>query len=292
MKEQEQVAFYNQVTWCWGLPLLLAACALPNLLEVIRVYRGLEEVLWGSLWWAAAFLLAGVACFLFTWRFRAVAGSKGMAVRRFLQPDLFLDWRRVNEAREGEMGMNRWLALESDAGKVNFGRMEVGKENYDLLRAVVREKLENASGSALDEAGNFLPLERRKVLFRMVLYMIPLIFLVVLVSGRRSASRTAVPDDVDMGLILYCGIRHERDVEKARAYLDNDTLKVAEWVLRHPEMVHPHQGRPWFGRDGREAYLVGCLKAGGFLDQVPGTAEEWLKRGGALSQAILRRIEG
>ena len=87
-----------------------------------------------------------------------------------------------------------------------------------------------------------------------------------------------------MGLILYCGIRHERNVEKARDYLDGDTIEFLERALKHPDLVKPY-GRILYGdssryleRYGREVYLVGCLKAGGLLKDVPGTAEDWLKK--------------
>ena len=78
-----------------------------------------------------------------------------------------------------------------------------------------------------------------------------------------------------MGLILYCGIRHERNVEKARDYLDGDTIEFLERALKHPDLVKPY-GRILYGdssryleRYGREVYLVGCLKAGGLLKDVP-----------------------
>lgn len=49
-----------------------------------------------------------------------------------------------------------------------------------------------------------------------------------------------------MGLILYCGIRHERNVEKARDYLDGDTIEFLERALKHPDLVKPY-GRILYG---------------------------------------------
>lgn len=48
----------------------------------------------------------------------------------------------------------------------------------------------------------------------------------------------------------------------------------------------------WNGMAG-EVYLVGCLKAGGLLKDVPGTAEDWLKKVEFYRPAhvILRRLE-
>ena len=88
-------------------------------------------------------------------------------------------------------------------------------------------------------------------------------------------------------------------MEKARNYLDGNTIEFLERALKHPDLVKPydriHDG-DFFScpeRYGRDAYLIGSLKAGGLLKDVPGTAEDWLNKGVFYrpAHAILRRLE-
>lgn len=298
MKGQRKDIFCNLAGWPWGLLLVMAACALPDLLKVIRVYRGLEEILWPNLLWAASVLLIGALCFFFMRRFQARVGESGITVTRFLRPPLFMDWRCVRHASCGRIGANEWLVLKSNDKMVKIGRMELGKGRYDLLCGMVKEKLRQFHQGALREDGEFLPLDSRKLMRRNILYMIPVALCCGWIGGSRP-SGADMPGREDMGLILYCGIRHERNVEKARNYLDGNTIEFLERALKHPDLVKPydriHDG-DFFScpeRYGRDAYLIGSLKAGGLLKDVPGTAEDWLNKGVFYrpAHAILRRLE-
>lgn len=173
MKGQQKDTFCNLAGWSWGLLLVMAACALPDLWKVIRVYRGLEEIGWENLLWAAFFLLAGVLCFFSMRQFQVKVGEDGITVTRFLRPPLFMDWRCIKSASCGSMGANEWLVLKSNDNMVKIGRMELGKGRYDLLCGMVKEKLRQVHQEALREDGEFLPLDKRKLMYRNILYIIP-----------------------------------------------------------------------------------------------------------------------
>ena len=126
-----------------------------------------------NLLWAAFFLLAGVLCFFSMRQFQVKVGEDGITVTRFLRPPLFMDWRCIKSASCGSMGANEWLVLKSNDNMVKIGRVELGKGRYDLLCGMVKEKLRQVHQEALREDGEFLPLDKRKLMYRNILYIIP-----------------------------------------------------------------------------------------------------------------------
>lgn len=68
------------------------------------------------------------------------------------------------------------LVLKSNDNMVKIGRVELGKGRYDLLCGMVKEKLRQVHQEALREDGEFLPLDKRKLMYRNILYIIPVLF--------------------------------------------------------------------------------------------------------------------
>lgn len=299
MKEEGSHVFRLNMAWRW-IPVIFVICACPDLWEAIRIYRGLGEVVWGRTLWAAMLLLTGAFYCFYYWRFRLNVDGAGIRVRHFLRPSLFLAWSCVTEAFQGKDGINEWLVLKSDAGKICAGKLELGKRRYGQLCSLVQERLTSTDQGALHEEGGFLPLDGREMKWERWRYhrCLPLL-LFCIIGALHPVDRDSLPEDMDIGLILYCGIRHERDVEKAASYLDGNTMELLAQALNRPEMILPWDEMPhgessrYFGRKEKEAYLVGCLKAGGLLKEVPGTAEQWLRYGRFYrpEHAILRRLD-
>lgn len=287
MGEKREQFFYCRGPLCWGAFLILLAVAYPDMAAVIRVYQGLGEIMWGRLIWAAFVVLLGGIYPFCLWGIRIKVNESGIGVEKLFKSSLpFVKWNGLKEVREGKMGMNRWLVLKSDGGKANIGMLEMGKKQYDLLCGLVEEFLQEAHSDMLDESGKLAPPDSKKVMRRRLLWVLPLAVLFsVGIQNFRSFIRMPIPDNKEIGMILYCGIRHERDVGKARGYLDAPDFDFLEKMLRDPEGTI---SRGDWDPDIDTDHAIGCLKAGGFLAHLPGTAEEWLEAGSnSRSRAVM-----
>lgn len=265
--------------------------------KIISVYRGLGEVEWSMVACVAVIVVLAIDGFFQMRWLRVRVNALGVVARRFLRPPLSMNWDQVTEARQGKMGMNEVLTLQSSAGRLVLGMPALGKAQYEQMISLVREGLMSGNPSVLDVSGKLQPLVGKKIFWTSLWHTLPWIVIYAVFATIALSLLDNVPDRKDMGLILYCGIRHERDVEKARHYLDGETLESLEWIQWHPDVVARKRPGLFFTKDEAPydliwGDLIGCLKAGGLLEHVPGTAEEWLsKSGDRSSNVMLRRLE-
>lgn len=292
MKGEGEQVFYCRNIWCWWPVLVVLVFVCVKVEKVIRVYVGLGEIVWGSLALAAFIILVGTCYFFYLWSVRIRINEAGIGVERIFKPSFpFVKWNGVTEVKEGKIGMNRWLVLKSDKGKVNIGMLEVGKKQYDLLCRLTETSLKENNPGILDKSGRLAALDSKKMMRRRLFWVVPLAVCIGVSTGHvHSFSLFSVPGNREMGMILYCGIRHERDVEKARRYLDAPTFDWLESMSKEPERALLLQ----YGEITRdEAYAIGCLKAGGLLTWLSGTAEDWLKLANVShsSRLILERLK-